>query len=180
MTGANEYGKIRTQTMYIRRSCANQSLLQLIYNRFSRSQRSCLLWPFVYSWRAWFRRFTPRRRNFVNRWSAIQSKAGTRVRDQPNEGRRPPTTTIQSPWLHKEENCLRLFSKSRTKFPFAQRLPRPRPPLQNKLWNVLFRGRFYPVCLTGDLRKTFLQVRFRPWAFNLHVRCSAFYQFSPS
>ena len=55
-----------------------------------------------------------------------------------------------------------------------------RPPLQNKLWNVLFRGRFYPVCLTGDLRKTFLQVRFRPWAFNLHVRCSAFYQFSPS
>jgi hypothetical protein len=37
----------------------------------------------------------------------------------------------------------------------------PGPPLQNKLCNVLVRGRFHPVCLTGDLRKTFLQVRIR-------------------
>ncbi|KAK3716737.1 hypothetical protein QZH41_006308 [Actinostola sp. cb2023] len=35
------------------------------------------------------------------------------------------------------------------------------PPLQNKLWNVLVRGRFNPVALTGDLQKAFLQVRVR-------------------
>ena len=35
------------------------------------------------------------------------------------------------------------------------------PPLQNKLWTVLVRGRFHPVCLSGDLRKAFLQVRIR-------------------
>lgn len=27
------------------------------------------------------------------------------------------------------------------------------PPLQNKLWNVLVRGRFYPVEICGDLQK---------------------------
>ena len=32
------------------------------------------------------------------------------------------------------------------------------PPLQNKLWNVLVRGRFHPVALAGDV-KAFLQVR---------------------
>ena len=32
------------------------------------------------------------------------------------------------------------------------------PPLQNKLWNVLVRGRFHPVALAGDVRKIFLQV----------------------
>ena len=37
----------------------------------------------------------------------------------------------------------------------------PGPPLQNKLWNVLVRGRFYPVAVTGDLQKAFLQVRIR-------------------
>ncbi|XP_028416198.1 uncharacterized protein LOC114539993 [Dendronephthya gigantea] len=31
------------------------------------------------------------------------------------------------------------------------------PSLQNKLWSVLVRGRFHPVCLSGDLRKAFLQ-----------------------
>ena len=35
------------------------------------------------------------------------------------------------------------------------------PPLQNNLWTVLVRGRFHPVCLSGDLRKAFLQVRIR-------------------
>lgn len=33
------------------------------------------------------------------------------------------------------------------------------PPLQNKLWSVLVRGRFNPVAITGDLQKAFLQVR---------------------
>ena len=35
------------------------------------------------------------------------------------------------------------------------------PPLQNLLWNVLIRARFYPVLLTGDLQKAFLQVRIK-------------------
>ena len=30
------------------------------------------------------------------------------------------------------------------------------PPLQNKLWDVLVRGRFRPVALAGDLKKAFL------------------------
>ena len=37
----------------------------------------------------------------------------------------------------------------------------PGPPLQNKLWDVLVRGRFHPVALTGDLQTAFLQVRIR-------------------
>ena len=32
------------------------------------------------------------------------------------------------------------------------------PPLQNKLWSVLVRGRFDPVAVTGDIKKAFLQV----------------------
>ena len=35
----------------------------------------------------------------------------------------------------------------------------PGPNLQNKLWDVLVRGRFHPVALAGDLQKAFLQVR---------------------
>ena len=35
------------------------------------------------------------------------------------------------------------------------------PPLQNKLWSVLVRGRFNPVAVTADLQKAFLQVRIR-------------------
>ena len=35
------------------------------------------------------------------------------------------------------------------------------PPLQNKLWGVLLRGRFNPVAITGDLQKAFLQVQVR-------------------
>ena len=35
------------------------------------------------------------------------------------------------------------------------------PPLQNKLWSVLIRGRFNPVAVTGDIKKAFLQVRIR-------------------
>lgn len=35
------------------------------------------------------------------------------------------------------------------------------PPLQNRLWNVLVRNRFYPVAVTGDLKQAFLQVRIR-------------------
>ena len=37
----------------------------------------------------------------------------------------------------------------------------PGPPLQNLLWSVLIRARFYPVLLTGDLQKAFLQVRIK-------------------
>ena len=37
----------------------------------------------------------------------------------------------------------------------------PGPSLQNLLWNVLIRARFYPVLLTGDLQKAFLQVRIK-------------------
>ncbi|XP_048580704.1 uncharacterized protein LOC116619237 isoform X2 [Nematostella vectensis] len=35
------------------------------------------------------------------------------------------------------------------------------PPLQNKIWDVLVRGRFNTVAITGDLQKAFLQVRVR-------------------
>ena len=33
------------------------------------------------------------------------------------------------------------------------------PPLQNHLWSVLTRNRFYPIAVVGDLRQAFLQVR---------------------
>ena len=33
------------------------------------------------------------------------------------------------------------------------------PPLRNKLWSVLVRGRFNRVVISGDLQKAFLQVR---------------------
>ena len=33
------------------------------------------------------------------------------------------------------------------------------PPLQNLLWHVLVRNKFYPVAITGDLVKAFLQVK---------------------
>ena len=36
------------------------------------------------------------------------------------------------------------------------------PPLQNKLWSALVRGRFNPVAVTGDIKKAFLQVRIKP------------------
>ena len=35
------------------------------------------------------------------------------------------------------------------------------PPLQNRLWKVLVRGRFHAVALAGDIRKAFLQVSIR-------------------
>ena len=35
------------------------------------------------------------------------------------------------------------------------------PPLQNHLWNVLVRSRFYPVAIAGDLKQAFLQIRVR-------------------
>ena len=37
----------------------------------------------------------------------------------------------------------------------------PGLPLQNMLWNILVRARFYPVILTGDLQKAFLQIRIK-------------------
>ena len=35
------------------------------------------------------------------------------------------------------------------------------PPLQNRLWKVLVRGRFHAVAIAGDIRMAFLQVRIR-------------------
>ena len=35
----------------------------------------------------------------------------------------------------------------------------PGPPLQNQLWDVLVKSRTYPILLTADLKKAFLQVR---------------------
>ena len=35
------------------------------------------------------------------------------------------------------------------------------PPLQDQLWNVLIRNRFYPVAIAGDLKQAFLQIRVR-------------------
>ena len=35
----------------------------------------------------------------------------------------------------------------------------PGPPLQNLLWSILVKARSYPILLTGDLKKAFLQVR---------------------
>ena len=32
------------------------------------------------------------------------------------------------------------------------------PPLQNQLWNVQIRNRFYPVVIAGDLKQAFLQI----------------------
>ena len=37
----------------------------------------------------------------------------------------------------------------------------PGPPLQNRLWEILVRARFFPVLLTGDIEKAFLQVRIK-------------------
>ena len=36
-----------------------------------------------------------------------------------------------------------------------------RPPLQNKLWEILLRARSFPVAITGDMAKAFLQIRIR-------------------
>ena len=35
----------------------------------------------------------------------------------------------------------------------------PGPPLQNHLWDVLLKSRTYPILLTADLKKAFLQIR---------------------
>lgn len=35
------------------------------------------------------------------------------------------------------------------------------PPLQNKLWEILLRARSFPVAITGDMEKAFLQIRIR-------------------
>lgn len=37
----------------------------------------------------------------------------------------------------------------------------PGPPLQNRLWDVLIRQRGYPVAVSGDIQKAFLQVRIK-------------------
>ena len=50
----------------------------------------------------------------------------------------------------------------------------PGPPLQNKLWDVLLHQRGYPVVISGDIQKAFLQVRVRENerdALRFHWRC---------
>lgn len=37
----------------------------------------------------------------------------------------------------------------------------PGPPLQNLLWSVLVKSRFYPISATGDIQKAFLQIRIK-------------------
>lgn len=37
----------------------------------------------------------------------------------------------------------------------------PGPPLQNKLWDILVRQRAYPIAVTADIQKAFLQIRIR-------------------
>ena len=37
----------------------------------------------------------------------------------------------------------------------------PGPALQNKLWDVLVRQRFFPVAIFGDIQKAFLQIRIK-------------------
>ena len=37
----------------------------------------------------------------------------------------------------------------------------PGPPLQNQLWDVLIRQISYPVAISGDIEKAFLQVRIK-------------------
>lgn len=46
----------------------------------------------------------------------------------------------------------------------------PGPPLQNHLWSILVRSRFYPVLLTGDLQKAFLQVSIKEQELRFHWR----------
>ena len=57
-------------------------------------------------------------------------------------------------------HCLRCFSQRKRRRASKDCL-HAAPSLQNKLWSVLVRGRFYPVAITGDLQKAFLQVRIR-------------------
>ncbi|XP_068671125.1 uncharacterized protein [Montipora foliosa] len=37
----------------------------------------------------------------------------------------------------------------------------PGPPLQNKLWDILVKQRAYPIAVTADIHKAFLQIRIR-------------------
>ena len=50
----------------------------------------------------------------------------------------------------------------------------PGPPLQAKLWDILVHQRMYPVAVTADIEKAFLQVRIRECerdALRFHWQC---------
>ena len=52
--------------------------------------------------------------------------------------------------------------------------PAPPPPLQAKLWDILVHQRMYPVAVTADIEKAFLQVRIRECerdALRFHWQC---------
>jgi len=61
-------------------------------------------------------------------------------------------------WTQNRLWCLR---ERKEQPAILKRLPNLGPPLQNRLWDILVRSRFYPVLLTGDLKKAFLQIRIK-------------------
>ena len=57
------------------------------------------------------------------------------------------------------------------------------PPLQNQLWSLMIRNRFYPVAITGDLKQAFLQIQVRgaDWdALHFHWFTRVFFGLAPS
>ena len=50
-------------------------------------------------------------------------------------------------------------AKERNDHPSLNDCLHPGPPLQNRLWDILVKSRTYPILLTGDLKKAFLQIR---------------------
>ena len=54
-----------------------------------------------------------------------------------------------------------VFAKASSSAPSLNDCLESGPPLQNRLWKVLVRGRFHAVALAGDIRKAFLQVSIR-------------------
>lgn len=61
-------------------------------------------------------------------------------------------------WTQNRLWCLR---ERKEQPAILKRLPNLGPPLQNRLWDILVRSRFYPVLLTGDLKKAFLHIRIK-------------------
>ena len=53
------------------------------------------------------------------------------------------------------------FARTNASVPSLNKCLEIGPPLQNQLWNVLIRNRFYPVAIAGDLKQAFLQIRVR-------------------
>ena len=52
-------------------------------------------------------------------------------------------------------------AKSNCSSPLLNRCLETGPALQNQLWSVLARSRFFPGALCGDIKQTFLQVHIK-------------------